>query len=371
MNLMKTSTRIALAISTALLSTSAFAADEKLKVYGKANIGFLGTDTKGETFTDIKSFASRFGAKGTYKLDNGLSAIYKFEWQVNLDTDGKTSLDDEGKIKQDKNNLSARSQYVGLKGAFGQIAIGRQDTSLKTSQGKIDLFNDYDSDIKQLWKGENRLTDTVRYDSPILSGFKVSATYVATQSDINNDDAGVSVSTSYGDAKLKKSNFYAAIAYDNNVSKGTDKTPYNTVRILGQAKFGDLKIGAMYHQSERSNDTNYSVRMSNGAKAKDSSDNEIETQSNRDSNGALVNASYALGKFILKGQFQTLTSDTNAEATMASVGLDYKLGKATKAYVWFNNKEYDKNSLGYKADKVDGNSNNDSSSLALGLEHKF
>ncbi len=334
---MKTSTRIALAVSTALLSTTAFAADEKLKVYGKANIGFLVTDTSGDSFTDVESFASRFGAKGTYKLDNGLSAIYKFEWQVNIDD------------KED--NLTARSQYVGLKGDFGQVSIGRHDTSFKLSQGKVDLFNDYKGDIKKIWKGENRLNETLQYVSPSFSGFKVSGTYIAEAS--GGADSGFSLAAMYGDAKLKKSNVYASIAADSEV-KG-----YDAIRATVQAKFGDFKLGAMVQQWEP-------------ASGGDSD------------NGVMINAAYKLDKLTLKGQFQTATPadayelrvndsgepvvDVNGnqiqdlvseDLSLVSVGADYKLGKATKAYVWFTNKEYDKSG------------NKDESNFALGLEHKF
>jgi predicted porin len=65
--------------------------------------------------------------------------LYLFEWQVDL-TDNS-----------DSDNIQSRNQYVGLKGDLGTFLLGRNDTVLKNSQGKIDLFSDYVADLKGLW----------------------------------------------------------------------------------------------------------------------------------------------------------------------------------------------------------------------------
>ncbi|MEL7307146.1 MAG: porin, partial [Pseudomonadota bacterium] len=95
---------------------------------------------------------------------------YKFEFGVDVsDADSKGDNED---------NITARNQYVGVKGSFGQVVIGRNDTAMKQSQGKVDLFNDLEADIKNGFKGENRLGNTISYASNDFSGFKVLATYV-------------------------------------------------------------------------------------------------------------------------------------------------------------------------------------------------
>ena len=58
---------------------------------------------------------------------------------------------------------------------------------MKQSQGKVDLFNDLEGDIKNVFKGENRLGDTISYASKDFSGFKVLATYVA-EDDVDADN---------------------------------------------------------------------------------------------------------------------------------------------------------------------------------------
>ena len=139
----------------ALLSGLSFNALADVDIYGKANVTVQSSDDGEGSFTEIKSNASRLGVKGSEKINDSLEAVYKFEFQVDVsDADSKGDNDD---------NISARNQYVGLKGAFGQVVIGRNDTALKQSQGKLDLFNDLEGDIKNVFKGENRLGNTVSY----------------------------------------------------------------------------------------------------------------------------------------------------------------------------------------------------------------
>ncbi|GIS06126.1 MAG: hypothetical protein CM15mP109_08820 [Candidatus Dadabacteria bacterium] len=76
------------------------------------------------------------GIKGSQTFDNGLAAIYKYEYQTD-------PIDGDPTFKQ-------RNSYVGLKGAFGKVFMGMHDTPTKKAQGKVDLFNDTAGDIKIL-----------------------------------------------------------------------------------------------------------------------------------------------------------------------------------------------------------------------------
>ena len=112
-------------------SLSAVSAADPITVYGKANISAQISDEGEGSFTELKSNASRFGVTGNLELDDGLEVLYVLEWQVDL---ANASGSD---------NINSRNQYVGLKGGFGTVLLGRNDTVLKRSQGNIDQFNDY------------------------------------------------------------------------------------------------------------------------------------------------------------------------------------------------------------------------------------
>src|SRR5690606_31371840 len=91
----------------------------------------------------LDSNASRLGVKGAYDLEVGnLKAIYQAEYQIDVD---------EG-----AGPFSQRNIFAGLKGDFGTIKAGKFDTPMKTSQGKVDQFNDLDGDISSFMTGDER-----------------------------------------------------------------------------------------------------------------------------------------------------------------------------------------------------------------------
>jgi len=300
----------------ALLSGLSFNALADVDIYGKANVTVQSSDDGEGSFTEIKSNASRLGVKGSEKINDSLEAVYKFEFQVDVsDADSKGDNDD---------NISARNQYVGLKGAFGQVVIGRNDTALKQSQGKLDLFNDLEGDIKNVFKGENRLGNTVSYSSNSYEGFKVLATFVA-EDDVDADN-GYSMAVTYGDVALKKSAVYASIAADSEVNG------YDVVRASIQGKVEDFKLGAMYQTQEK-------------------------VDGSAEGDGYLLNAAYNMGKNTFKVQYQAMDFDDSDDKTAISVGVDHKLNKNIKVFGFYSSFDMDNN--------VDQNY------LGLGMEYKF
>lgn len=280
---------------------------DPITVYGKANISVQSSDDGEGSFTELKSNASRVGVKGDYALDDNLTVIYKAEWQVDI-TDNS-----------DSDNIKSRNQYLGLKGDFGTVLIGRNDTMLKQKSGSVDLFNDYEADLKALWKGENRMSNSLTYESPTFSGFAFGVTYIAEDT-VEGED-GVSAAVQYGDNKFAKSNWYASLAIDSEVNG------YDTQRATVQTKLGDWVLGAILHKQEA-------------------------VDSNVSDSGFTASAQYSINKWKLKAQYQTLEDDNSV-----SVGADYKLGKVTKAYVWYTTQGLEESE--------------DKTWLALGLEHKF
>ena len=288
----------------AAVSTSAFAGAE---IYGKVNVSLQSSDGGDGAITELKSNSSRFGLQGSEKLESGLTLIYKYEMQIDVS-------DESG-----EKNLKSRNQYVGIKGGFGELVLGRNDTVLKQSQGKFDIFSDYEGDIKNLgWQGENRMSDSVTYKTPKFSGVQFGVSYIL---DEENDDSAVSLSAVYGDKALKKGKYYAAVAYDSEV-KG-----YDTARLTIGTKVSDVKVGVILQSQEN-----------------------VETGA--DASGVMVNGQYKVGAYNLKAQYQTLEDDSGL-----SLGADRKLGENTKAYAFYTT---------FTPDMGE-----DESDLALGLEHKF
>jgi predicted porin len=300
----------ALLLGLAGMSSGMFAGAvhaDPLTVYGKINVSAQSSDKGEGRFSELKSNASRFGLKGDYALEDGLTLIYQLEWEVDPS--------DEANEK----NIKARDQFIGLKGEFGTIKAGRNDTALKLGQGKMDLFNDYEADIKTLWRGENRMSNSIAYITPKFAGFSLMVSHIMEDSAKGKD--GQSVALMYGDENLKDSVLFATVAMDNDVNG------YDSSRLMVQGKVAKLKIGGGLHQQE----------VMAGGKKED---------------GYLANLAYPVGKFELKAQYQTLEDHDGY-----SLGTDYKLGKDTKLFAWYSSFDFYNKA--------------DSDFLAIGLEHKF
>lgn len=102
-------TAIAMAVAGTVAAPVAVQAGAD-EVYASARIGVWSQDTAGESELDIRSFSSRFGAKGETDLGNGMTGFGRYEWDVDLGEGG---------------GLGVRHRYVGLKGDFGSVLIGQ------------------------------------------------------------------------------------------------------------------------------------------------------------------------------------------------------------------------------------------------------
>jgi predicted porin len=303
------SKKLLLSITSVLLCSNLIqtAYADPLTVYGRANVSLQYADEGNGSFSEVSSNASRAGMKGNMSLDNGMTVLYQIEWEVDL---ANLSGSD---------NIKSRDQYVGLRGDFGTVFLGRKNTFTKAYSSQVDLFNDYQGDIKHIWKGENRLSESVSYESMDINGFHFGVNYQTKGSEEGDD--GVSLGLRYGDTQLKNSSWNASLTADSDING------YDTQRASVQTKAGSWLLSAMAHRQKKSG--------------------QDETQS-----GLLLSAQYAYAQWKFKSQFQSLQDDNSV-----SIGADYQLGKSTKTYVW-----YTMHSLDDKADK---------SWLAVGLEHRF
>jgi predicted porin len=216
-------------------------------------------------------------------------------------------------------NLKSRDQYIGLTGRFGTLKAGRNDSALKLAQGKTDLFNDYEADLKVLWKGENRLNNAVVYQTPQFQGLSLLINHVMAESADGVD--GQSVALLYGDENLKTSTWFASLALDSDING------YDNRRATVQTKLAGAKVAVGLQQQE-------------------------VVLSGKQADGWYSSLAYPLGKYELKTQFQTLDDEQGL-----SFGLDYKLGEQTKVFAWYSSFDFDS--------KVD------SDYLAIGVEHRF
>ena len=212
---------------------TAAADDDWVNLYGKIFLTLDKVDEdNGDDQWELNSNASRIGVKGKGAAGN-LEAFYQMEWEVDLTDNSKSSSD----------HIKARNQFVGLRGDFGEILAGRNDSPLKKSQQKVDLFNDTQFDIKTALNGENRISGVVQYATPKVNGFKGTVAFIPGEDTGSNDGVadGVSISGAFkaGDVSI-------VAAYDD----GVDGDDVETMRVSALYKTGALQLGLIYQDTD-------------------------------------------------------------------------------------------------------------------------
>lgn len=298
------------------LTVPALAQAEKIEIdmpdfYGKLNLTVQNANEDGNSFSEVKSNASRVGIKGKGELNHGLTAIYQVEYETNPD-DG----DKDGKT------FTQRNTYAGIKSDFGTVQVGLFDTPLKKLQKKVDLFNDLEGDIKNvITKSDNREENSVQYTSPKFAGLQLKVDQIASEDKTSARKDATSTSLTY-----TQGNYYVGVAYDSKVEANTT----DVLRAVAQANVAGAQIGVLWEEQDKDGDK---------------------------SEGWLLSAAYKLGGVKLKAQHGESEINNAEGANTTSVGADYKLGKGAKAYVYYTENDF-------RAKK-------DTNYAGVGIEYKF
>jgi len=313
-----------------LIPAAAFA---DVTVYGRANVALQYADKNvgDQQYSELVSNASRIGLKGSEVINDDLKVIYQFEYETKVD-DGNNS---------NNQTFAQRNIYLGLQGTGGTVMGGMFDTPLKVSQEKVDLFNDYVGDLKNVLEGEIRAKNIVQYSTPAWGDVTVNLAYVNTEKDVPNADDGYSASIAYSTKAL-----YLAVAADTNSKRASDGTlsavDTDILRAVARFNIGPVVLGALWE--------NY--------------DNGVI-----DEDGYLVSAQWNItDAWALK--LQTAQSDMiQLDGQSTSVGVDYKMSKTAKLYGYYTVVE-DKR-LNATTLLVDDAARTDDKYFAVGVELNF
>jgi predicted porin len=356
-------TFISASVASVLALASFGALAEGPSFYGRLELALTNSQTgatlqSGTNGVDTKNYAdennggtylennfSLLGVKGSEKIAAGYDIVYQMEFQVE-NTSGAGDV------------FKARNTYLGLKTDAGTVLVGRNDTVFKQAEGAVDIFGNTNADIDRLVTAQTRSADGVWYYSPKIADLvTLNANY---QFDDNDTTAKTSeslyaLSATLGDSKFKEQNYYAAVAYNKGIA-GVD-----AYRLVGQAKFGQFKVGGLFQTSESVVDSSV------------------------DGNTYFVNVSYDLNGVNLKAQYgvdetgfgsyytnvnkYTVTNiidgkpvvtenkgtGTDINVQNLSVGADYRLAKSTMVYGQYAMYRGDHVVAGNKVDLQDDN----------------
>ena len=194
---------LTLAVAAAMVAPAAVMADATM--YGKVRLAVESYDNAGTDFARIQNYGSRIGVKGSEDLGGGLKAVYKMEFGVDI----AGSVDEFGS----GNSISNRNAYVGLAGDWGTMVLGRHDTPLKMSTGKLDYFGDQAGDNGLSYteaQTDRRANGTLAYITPNMGGLTIAAAVVPGE---NSQADGLADAYSVA-AMYNNSGIYASVAYE-------------------------------------------------------------------------------------------------------------------------------------------------------------
>lgn len=155
-------TAIALALAGLVAAPAAFA---DTTVYGSARaaVNYLDDDANdSRTNWRVQNQSSRLGFRGAEDLGQGMSAIYHYEFGVNIAEGAEIGGSSTG----------GRLSYVGLKGGLGQLSMGRQwNPYYFAVGGEVDVFNgDWSGNGYYQNGGFTRSDNMLYYATPAFFG---------------------------------------------------------------------------------------------------------------------------------------------------------------------------------------------------------
>lgn len=239
-----TLTSFSLAAAALALGFSA-QAQVQATLYGRANLDFEKTKLGGTPASDafsgnqrVSSNSSRFGLRASAGVE-GLTVFAQLESGVSWDAGGDA--------------LAGRDTFAGIEGRFGKFRIGKMDTPMKDMGGYTDRFKGTgiqdDGSIAVLGGSGSgfgrRQNNSLRYDTPDLSGFGASVQYGLETEDKSSSEQKkvLSLSVGYKVARLK-----TAMAYEQHRNFNEVGQNDNAWRIGATYDFGFVNVGAGFNK---------------------------------------------------------------------------------------------------------------------------
>lgn len=358
---------LAIAVATALTAPAAMA---DTILYGKlhSSVGELKTtlgNGQSQKTTAVESHSSRIGIRGSNDVDNGLAVTYRLEFQVDTDGDnggGGTALADLNAAGSTSTSNSAginntRTGFVGLKGPFGEVQLGRMDTPAKLATARQDIFSDTYADLANIID-----TDAHRVNNAIAYVNKLGPVNIAAAHSTGIlSSSGVQTTSTSGVPLSSPSCVATSTGCDTNapVGDGTNQAnslmaSYATGPFYAGIGYTDVRGGSIPSGNARTANakhTNLGLGFNNDTAAANVVLEQVKA--NKEVTGAaanvkddniVVNGSYKIGAATLKAQYgeskrKGSTAANNGKEKVTAVGVDYALGKKTNAYLlWAEDK---------------------------------
>lgn len=320
-----------------------------IHLYGVVDIGYLHDSNSHDVSMDERA-ENRLGIKGSEDLGNGLKAIFQLEQRFNL-TNGQESIngDFEG------------AANVGLSGRLGKLRFGRLNELSTETIRKLDPFNQDGVGSMFLSNlrgddGSGRLSNTIRWDSPVMHGVQLGASYTIADSDnsisslshliASNSQVFNYASLGISSTEVNNDGYALSLIYTNdqlyaigNYTLSPNSSESDTWNLGAAYNFGEATISAAYQET----DINHAMLQESW----------------------LFGATYALGKsellFSYNDQDVSLNGAPLSERRQYALGYRYHLSNRSTLYADLVYEELDSDIL----------PTNDANTINIGLTHTF
>lgn len=376
----------------------------------------------------VSSNNSYIGLKGSEDISSDLSAIWQWEFAVAFDmqnTGDFSATDAQG-------TQSKRNTFAGLKSkSMGTLTLGLQDTPLKTSTGKLDVFGNTLGDYRTIIGavgGSVRAQNSVLYTSPSMAGFTIKALHGF------GDEAGSNVATNNGgeDPRIwslsgtyENGPIFVTIAHEDNTGTGalqdtvggaatngnpttqllglfgsgvnfmhfitsdvitngtvpssiTYDSKLKTTRIGGGYNFGVFKLGLGWERSKSDITVNDLIVTAGDV------DSDATLDAKRDA--WYLSGAFTLGKTVLKAAYArandfsgtAFAGENDTGSNQWTLGVDYNLSKRTGLYALYTQVRNDTNGAYNLAGGATGIASvsvadvgQDPKAISIGMRHSF
>ena len=311
-----------------------------ITLYGRANVSVDLLDD-GAEYSEVamSSNSSRLGFRANRDFD-GITAMMQIEQEIDYSDSGT--------------NWASRDTFVGLRGDFGMVRLGKFDTPFKRARGPANLFGDQVGDMRNLTRAGNarfdeRTPNTIHYQTPDFSGFRVNAAYSLHEGRDNRglDDEAFSLSLTYSEGPLD-----LAAAYEN-FADDASRGGRDAFRFAVGYKIDALTLVGFFQTADHNDDA-------------------------FDSDVFGIGASYQISeKTLLKAHYLTRSADAeDADSDLLAIGLEYRIASPLRIYMNFASVANDDNAnltpwAQARTTGQPGSFGDTASGFSLGLRYDF
>lgn len=258
---------LAIAVAATIAAPAAIAAPT---VYGNVHLSLNAADNDipdAKNNLALSSNTSSLGVKGSEDLGDGMKAIYKIEFGVDIANKATTNPDAnapglggaDGQSAASSGTLNRRDQFVGLKGGFGTLKLGTMSSNYKQMGGKVDPLYRTPLEGRGFLKTQSpvlhggagidkgRSTNTVQYTSPKMGG--VSLVLNTTFSGAEDETTGVGIRWS-NKAFMVYADWIDGLTQNAGASVTDPTATQSAAKIGGKFTAKAFSVGLQYEAAE-------------------------------------------------------------------------------------------------------------------------